>query len=277
MLLTLAALALAVLAPTFHYHQFGDPTRMARDAGFSALLMCGGVLAVFGTIRSFRREIESGTLEMALAHPVSRTGCFLAKAAGAFAAYLAFAVVTFGATLVMYEGAAVGGDLARQTGDIARIYAPCLGCGVGLAILPLAAGALLNRFAHFRFVLTAFALAVFLAVLCVGGVAFLRGRDVARLLPVAVAIVLFTSVLQAAAAAFSVRLRANAAASAVGVLFALAVPCAGNYYLVDALGGGGSLSWGYVGLAAAVTAPALVAFLLLGVHFINGRDIQWTL
>ena len=72
LLVLLAALAMTVFAPAFHYHQFGEATRMARDAGFSALFACGGVLAVFTTIRAFRREVETGTLEMALAHPVSR-------------------------------------------------------------------------------------------------------------------------------------------------------------------------------------------------------------
>ena len=88
LLVLLAALSLAVLAPAFHYHQFGEPTRMARDAGFSALFVCGTVVAVFGTIRTFRREIESGTIQMALAHSISRGAFFLAKATGALAAYL---------------------------------------------------------------------------------------------------------------------------------------------------------------------------------------------
>ena len=33
LLVLLAALTMAVLAPAFHYHQFGEATRMARDAG----------------------------------------------------------------------------------------------------------------------------------------------------------------------------------------------------------------------------------------------------
>ena len=83
LLLTLSAMALAVLAPIMHYHQFGEASRMARDAGLSALLVFGIAYAVFCTVKSVRREIDSGTLEMALAHPVSRAGFFLAKLTGA--------------------------------------------------------------------------------------------------------------------------------------------------------------------------------------------------
>ena len=124
LLTLLAALAIEVLAPAFHYHQFGEATRMARDAGLSSLFMGGSVFAVFVTIRAFRREIESGTMEMALAHPVSRAGFFLGKALGAVLAYLAFAAVVAATALVMVEGAAVGGAIAKRSGDIARIYGP---------------------------------------------------------------------------------------------------------------------------------------------------------
>ena len=33
LLLLLSALALVILAPALHYPQFGEPTRLARDAG----------------------------------------------------------------------------------------------------------------------------------------------------------------------------------------------------------------------------------------------------
>ena len=274
LLTLLAALALAVLAPAFHYHQFGDPTRMARDAGFSALFTCGSVVAVFCTIRAFRREVETGTMEMALAHPVSRPAFFLAKALGAALAYAVFASIVFGVTLVVFQGSVIGGVIARQTGDIARIYGPFLAAGVSVAVLPLALGAILNRFAGCRFVLTAMAVAFILSVVEAGVVLWLSRLAVLRLLPVAVLVMALAVPLLTAAAAFSVRFRANAAASAVGVVFLALLPAVGNYYLVNALADGGTLSWGYVGFAVAVLLPATAAFLLLGIHFINGRDIS---
>lgn len=274
LLVLLAALVIAVLAPAFHYHQFGEATRMARDAGFSALLVCGGVLAAFGTLRAFRREIESGTLEMALAHPVSRRGFFLAKTAGAAVAYLVFAAIVLSVSLTIVEGAAVGGRLASASGDIARLWGPCLAAGLGVTVVPLVLGAVLNRFANCRFVLSAFALAALGAAGCAAWTAFRDGLLVLRLLPVALLIVLLSLVIVAAAAAFSVRFPAASSASAVGVVAVLLLPAVGNYCLSDALSGGGTVPWSYVGLAALATAPAVLLFLLLGVFLMDRHDLS---
>lgn len=274
LLVLLAALALAVLAPAFHYHQFGEPTRMARDAGLSAVLTCGSIVAVFGTIRAFRREIESGTLEMALSHPVSRTGFFLSKTAGCAVASLVFALVVLLTSLVIVDGAATGGELAASTGDVARLWGPCLAAGVGVMVLPLVVAAALNRFWHFRFVLSAFSVAAVLAVAAAVATVVRRGDLALRLAPVAVAVLLPPGLLLTAAAAFAVRLKANAAAACTGVVFALFVPAVGNYYLSDALAKGHVVPWGYVGLAAMAVVPAAALFLLLGVQFIGGRDIS---
>ena len=270
LLVLIAALAIEVLAPAFHYHQFGEATRMARDACFSSLFTCGTVLAVFSTIRAFRREVESGTLEMALAHPVSRTGFFLAKALGALVAYLAFAAIVFAAGAVMVAGAAIGGAIAQQTGDIARIHGPCFAAGVSAVVLPLVVGAALDRFARRRFVPTAFALSFLVSAASAAWFADLA--LVLRLAPVAALIAVAAMVPLAAAAAFSFRFRANAAAAACGVVVALMLPAMGSYFLSDALSGGGSVSWGYVGLAALAAVPAVVFFLVLGTGFIKGRD-----
>ena len=274
LLVLLAALVLTVFAPAFHYHQFGEATRMARDAGLSSVFTCGAVIAVFGTIRSFRREIESGTMSMALAHPVSRTDFFLAKALGAFTAYLAFVLIVFLTSLVIVDGAAVGGAIARQSGDVARLHGPNFAQGVGVIVLPLVLAAALNRFARMRFVLSFFALALALSLVC-AALSIVRDAGWAlRLLPVALLLVLFSAFLLSASAAFAVRLKANAAASAAGVVFLLALPAVGNYYLSDALSNGGFVSWGYVALAALAVLPAVLLFLFLGSHFINGRDIS---
>lgn len=274
LLVLLAALVLTVFAPAFHYHQFGEATRMARDAGLSSVFTCGALIAIFGTIRSFRREIESGTMSMALAHPVSRTDFFLAKALGAFAAYLVFVLVVLLTSLVIVDGAAIGGAIARQSGDVARLYGPSLAQGVGVIVLPLVLAAALNRFARMRFVLSSFALAFSLSLVCAALSAVRDAVWILRLLPVAILLVLFSAVLLSASAAFAVRLRANAAASAAGGVFLLALPAVGNYYMSDALSNGGSVPWGYVGLAALAALPAVLLFLILGSHFINGRDIS---
>lgn len=272
LLVLLAALAIAVLAPAFHYHQFGEATRMARDAGLSSLFTCGSVIAVFGTIRAIRREIESGTLEMALSHAVSRTVFFLGKAAGAFGAMLVFSAIVFLTASVVVAGAAVGGEIARRTGALARLWGPCLAAGVAVMILPLLLSAALNRFAHRRFVPVAFLAAFVLAALSAVAAGILRGALLLRLMGAAVPIVVLVSVLLAAAAAFAVRLKANAAASCTGLVFLLLLPAVGNYCLSDVLSGGGAVSLGYIGLSVLAAVPAAAFFLALGLFFINGRD-----
>lgn len=273
LLVLLTALTIAVMAPYLHFHQFGEATRMARDAGFSALFTCGGILAVFGTIRTFRREIESGTLAMALVHPITRTEFFLAKTLGALAAYLVFAAIVFQTAAVVVCGAAVGGEIAQRMGGIPRLWGPCFAAGVGVIVLPLAGGAAFNRFGRCRFTLTAFVLALALSALAVVFVLFRQPSLVWRMLPVGLLICIETSVLLGASAAFAVRLKASLAASAAGLVFAALLPVAGNYYLADALTKGGSVSWGYVALAVVALLPAALLFLLWGIHFINGRDV----
>ena len=274
LLVLLAALVLTVLAPAFHYHQFGEATRMARDAGLSSVFTCGTVIAIFGTIRAFRREIESGTMAMALAHPVSRTSFFLAKTGGACAAYLVFTAIVFFTALVIVDGAAIGGTIAAKSGDIARLHGPNFAEGVGVIVLPLVLAAAFNRFGRMRFVLSAFALSLLLAI-AFAGLSILRdGAWLLRLLPVAVLIGVFTAVLLSASAAFAVRLKANAAASAAGVVLLVFLPAIGNYYMADALSKGGSVPWSYVGCAVLAAVPAVLLFLLLGIHFINRRDVS---
>lgn len=267
LLLLVSALAIEVLAPAFHYHQFGEPTRMAYDAGISALFTCGIAFAVFPTIRAFRREVESGTLDMALAHPVSRGGFFAAKTAGALAAYLVFASIVFVTALVTVAGADIGGRIAAKTGEIARLYGPCFAAALAVPVVSLLAGAALNRFAGFRFVPSVFAVAAVAAV--AGAVWFVTPDLAARMSGAAVPVALSATVPLAAAAAFSTRFGSNASASACGIVVAAMLPAFGSYVLSDALSGGGSVPWSYVAMAAAATVPAVAFFLLLGTMFAN--------
>ena len=271
LLLLIAALTLATLAPALHYHQFGEPTRMARDAGLSSLFTCGLLVAVFGTVRTFRREIETGTAQMALAHPVSRTGFFLAKTVGAASAAAFFSAIVFLTALTVVNGAAIGGGIAEKTGDQAKIWGPSFAVGIGTIVLPLLVAALLNRFARCRFVLTAF---LFAGLTAVAGLALRPSPALAaRLVPAGALVFVFSLVFLSASAAVAVRLKANGATAVAAVLFVLLLPVIGNYYLPDALSNGGSLPVGYVALAVCAAVPAIMAFLLVGIHLFNGKDV----
>lgn len=238
---------------------------MARDAGLSSLFTCTGVIAVFSTIRAFRREVESGTLEMALARPISRGGFFIAKSAGCALALFVLALTLFAATITTVIGAEVGGAIAEKTGNLVSIWGPSVAAGVGTMVAPLFLGALLNRFFACRFVLSAIWLSFLLSLISavVHSAMFGCGWAV-RLAPVAVLVVILSLVLLSAAAAFSIRFAANAAAALCGVVTVFALPFVGNYYLADALAKGGSVSWTYVGFAVFAALPAMLAFLILG-------------
>lgn len=263
LLVLISALVLAIMAPLLHYHQFGEPTRMARDAGFSALFLGSLAFAIFLPIRVFVRERESGTMAMALAHATSRGGFFGAKLVGIALAQLDFALVVFATTLVVVEGARIGGEIAN--GDIARIYGPCAAIAFALLISPLVVGALLNRFANRRFVLSACRLAVWLSALALLGVAAVDAETLVRYSPVALLVIVQSWVFMALASALATRFRPNFAASASAFLFVLALPFVGNYYSVDALAKGGTLAGSYVALAILAALLPIVAFVVIGI------------
>lgn len=271
LLVLMGALALSTLAPAFHFHQFGEATRMARDAGVSALLVAGSVFAFFATARTFRRELESGTAAVALAISVSRSVFFLAKATGAFLAYALFAAAIAANSLTVTNGAALGGALAERTGDLARLWGPSYALGVAAIVLPVIAAAALNRFARFRFTLSAFSLTVLVALL---SAAYRFDASLAsRLVRVWLPLAALPVAVAAATAAVTVRFRPSVANALVAALAVLSLPFVGNHCLSDALSRGGTVGWGYALAATGVTAVAIAAFLLAGTSFINARDL----
>lgn len=270
LLLMLSALVISTLAPAFHYHQFGEAERLARDAGFSAIFTCGSAFAIFGALKSYRREFETSTIQMALAHPISRTEFFLAKAAGAIGAYLVFFVIVAMNVITITRGAEIGGMVAQKNGDIARLWGPSFSIAIATMLAPLVVAAIGNRFWHCRFVSTAFVVA---AILAIGGAGYrVSGRLAWRLLPAMILIIPLSVVMMSAAIAFS-RFKVNVAMMVVGVVFMLLLPVIGNYYLPEALAKGNCLEAGYVVMAYAAAIPAIVGFLILGITFFNGRDV----
>lgn len=244
---------------------------MARDAGLSAMLFGSLAFAVFGTVRTFRREIESGTVAVALSHPVSRRVFFLAKFAGCSLATLGFAAIVGAAAATSVTGAAIGGAIAEANGDIAKIWGPSYAIGVATVFVPYPAGAALNRFAGFRFQPTAFAV---VALLAFGGMCYrFDAALVSRLLPAAALVAAPAVAFAAFAAAAATRLRDSQALTATGLLLLAFVPAIGNYWLSDALSGGGKIPLAYAsGALAAVAAPA-AAFLFAGIRLFDGLDL----
>ena len=53
-LLLMTAVAAVHLAPAFQFHRLGEPGRLARDGGLSALLVFGGVFASVAAVKTER-------------------------------------------------------------------------------------------------------------------------------------------------------------------------------------------------------------------------------
>lgn len=258
----LTSLALTVLAPAFRYHQFGEVSRLARDAGFSAFLLGGAIASVFGAIRSVRREVESGTCEAALAHAISPAMFLTAKILGFCLVVGVFLLSVFALTVVMVDGMEVGARLAARDGGLVRPWGPSLAIGVAVLILPIAAAAAANRFAGRRFTLTAMVLTVALAV--VGAGVRARADLVVRYLPVMALAAVPVVLLTVAASILAFRHRVNVAATGTGLVALALVPALGNYCVAEALTDGGSLPLRYVLSALVAAVPALGALIALG-------------
>ena len=169
-LVMISAMTLSVMAPAVHYHDFGEPSRMARDAGVSAIMVGGLVIVAFGTIKTIRRELESQTAMSALALSVSRRLFFLSKLLGVLVAYL-FYVITVGAvSLAAVRGAIIGSEIAAQNHTMVRMYGPVYVLSIAAFVLPFLYGAIVNRYFHRRFTLNANLCAFVLALRRLGSI-----------------------------------------------------------------------------------------------------------
>ena len=273
-LIACGAAAVAIFATVLHCHQFGEASRMAREASFSAILTGSLACAMFCTAGSLRREISSGTAEMALAHSVSRTGFFLAKACGGAISSLLMWLTLVPVSVIVVNGAEIGGAVAAEKGDIASMWGPSLVAAVSAVLVPMIAAALLNRFRAVRFPL---AVARLMPVCAIVLVAYRFNIPLAkRYLPAYVALAMPALAFSAASAAFAVRLRGNLAFAAILAVFAASLPALGNYCLSNALTRGGSVPWGYVGLCALAAIPPTLLFLVVGAAAakrLEGREV----
>lgn len=271
LLLTLSAMVFAALVPALHCHQFGESSRMARDAGFSALFILGSAYCVLLAVKTVRAEMESGTVLMALAHGVSRRSFFLAKALGVYLAFLVFAAVTSCVTLVAVNGAQIGAMAAEPSGDIPRMWGLSLALASAAVVCSPVAGAVADRFFRKRFVVssTLFALAFSFAAV------FYRFDFgmASRLLPGFLLLAVPPAVLVLASAAAAFRFRGNLALGIVGVLFAISLPFLSNYWQSDALSSGGRIGMGYFAAAVLAALPLAISASLAGIAAFEGQDM----
>ncbi len=289
-ILFLVALATVHLAPVFHYHQFGEPGRLARECGFSALLVFGLVFATAAAVRAIGGEIASGTAAAALARPVPRGLFFCAKIAGVVASFALFLVAIAAATVLATYSSAIGAALADVAeGPVSRIWTPGLALGILATLGGFVAAALLNRFVRARFCVSACLLMALAQplVLCLAlplgqeGFASTALLMPWNIIPALVVLACGCCVFIAFAGALAVRLKpaptAALVAGAVLISFVwpirFVLPEINRFWLVDRLAAGGALPWGEAGMAVAA-AVCLVAFwLIAGSLLLQRREL----
>ena len=289
-ILFLVALSTVHLAPAFHYHQFGEPGRLARECGFSALLVFGLVFATSAAVRAIGGEIASGTAAVALARPVPRGLFFCAKIAGVAASFGLFLVAVAAATVLATYSSAVGAvlsELAEIT--TTNVWTPGLASGIGFTLGGFILAALLNRFIRARFCVSAcLILAVVqpLALLLVlpfgyGGLRATVLNMPWNIVPALGVLACGCCVFITLSGALAVRLKPapTAALVAGSVLLSFVwpvravLPEINRFWLVDRLAGGGALPWGEAGMAMAAAACLVAFWLVAGSLLLQRREL----
>ncbi len=278
-ILFFVALLAVYLLPVFHLHQFGDPARLPRECGFSALLVFGLVFATSAVVHAIGRELESGTAAAALARPVPRPLFFCAKAAGVFGAFALFLLAIAGALLLSVVTAQMGRVLVR---DDALFWGPGIVAGVGGTMLAYVLAALGNWILRTRFCVGACLLMTVAQPLALLSVLPLNKAPVQwNILPALGVLALGCMVFVAMAGALAVRLKPAAIAAFLTVAVLLSffyplpafIPDLNRFWLVDAFSAGGSVPTDDL-CAAAGAGLLLVAFwLAVGSLLLARREI----
>lgn len=290
--LFLVALMTVHLAPVFHYHQFGEAGRLARECGFSALLVFGLVFSTAAAVRAIGGEIVSGTAAAALARPVSRPLFFCAKTSGVVVAFLVYLLAVAAATLLATYSSMEGAHLVEhccEGGEPSRIWRPGLVAGTWLTCGAFVLAGLANRFLRARFCVSACVLlasAQPLALLV--ALPFGEHGFCATALVLPWAIVPALGVLASGcivfivlAGALAVRLKpaptVALVASSVLLSFVWPVkavlPAIGRFWLVDGLAARGGIDWGDAGLSVLGAALLTGFWLTLGSVLFQGREL----
>ena len=278
-ILFFVALLAVHLLPVFHLHQFGEPGRLSRECGFSALLMFGLAFATAAAVHAVGRELESGTAAAALARPVPRPLFFCAKIAGVLAAFALFLLAVAGAMLLSVVTSQMGRMVSQ--GDTLT-WGPGFTAGAGGTLLAFALAAVGNWFLRTRFCVGACLLMTVAQPLALVSMLYLNRSPVPwSLLPALGVLALACAVFVAMAGAFAVCLKPAAVAALLTVAVLLSftsplravMPDINHFWLVDAFAGGGAVPAGDL-LAPAGAGVLLVAFwLVAGSALLVRREI----
>ena len=278
-ILFLVALLTVHLLPVFHLHQFGDPARLPRECGFSALLVFGLVFATSSAVHAIGRELESGTAAAALARPVPRPLFFCAKVFGVLAAFALFLLAVAGATLL----SVVTSQMGRAVSHGATLtWGPGLAAGVGGTLVAYALAAVGNGVLRTRFCVGACLLMAVAQPVALACVLHANQSPVPwALLPALGTLAVGCAVFVAMAGALAVCLKPAAVATllTVAVLLSFArplravMPDINRFWLVDAFAAGGTVRAGDLCAIAGAGALLVAFWLVAGSALLARREI----
>lgn len=278
-ILFLVALLAVHLLPVFHMHQFGEPGRLSRECGFSALLMFGLAFATAAAVHSIGRELESGTAAAALARPVPRALFFCAKVSGVLLAFVLFMLAVAGAMLLSVVTAQMGRMVSQGN---TLTWGPGLAAGAGGTLLAFALAALGNWFLRTRFCVGACLLMTIVQPLALISILFFNQSPVPwSLLPALGVLALACAVFVAMAGAFAVCLKPAVVAALLTVVVLLSFVCPlrammpdiNRFWLVDAFAGGGTVPVADIFAAAGAGVLLFAFWLVIGSVLLARREI----
>ncbi len=250
LLLSLAALAVGVLALALRECSFGAPrTKFLLDTGFGALTFFGAVVAIVATAESFYGEIEKKTVMAVLAKPVWRSEFVLGKLGGILGLLLAFCTAGTGflIALACWQQMAPGRPPSGEPAEV----------GTGMVLSVLACGLVqwlrCSVLAALTLLVATYARSSLLAV--TSGFAALAACNSRFLVGDA---------FRAAGPGW-----ARGAAGLVGFL----IPDFELYDVADRAAGGGVLSLGYLGEITLYSAFYVGLFAVLAADCFRHRDL----
>ncbi len=284
-LLFLVASLAVHLVPTLQFHRMGEAGRLAREGGFSVLLVFGVLFSAAAAARTISRELSCGTASAALAHGVSRSLFFSAKMAGVLATFALFATGMLFATALSSVTSVAGADLAAEGYQDVAVWAPGFVLGIGASVTAFVAAAFANRFLGFGFKRTA---TVWTALVQIPAFAvaahFADGAwtELARLSGAWVALFAGAASLTALGAALAVRLEMAAAlgmlslAVVASFIFPLPaiLPDMASFWLVDSLVHGSSPCARDVLRAVAAGGALTLLWTVAGAVLMERREIS---
>ena len=303
LLLAITAATLTALGPLVTLFTFGEEGRLARDSGLALQLVLGLFVVAFTAGATVHDELRRGTAAAVLAKPVGRGTFLVGKWLGVVAVLLLFSATTTLATLLAERTAEHFIETRNMLGTLTDVYS---GLGSLAAIaLALAVAAALNFARRVRFAMAAQLLmpALLAATLVAcgfvtrAGTAPEGGFDLQvnlRVVPAAALVAALLALYAAIAATLSTRLRAAPTAAVLGAFLFLGffaesiaeragvlaapvgaiVPDVQNFWMTDALAGGGAIPARHLARVLLLTLTASAFWLLLGRVSLDRKDLD---